>query len=387
MSTATAHRAVREPSDILKRAHAVGNYYGFTPLSQLALANRGKGARGPYPDGLNLEALDPSAREVVSLLKQVRDAGITPSNTQPLFLWHTNIAAGRPAPKQILIQFHVLGVEHAIADAVLIRTVRSLLGDLSKSEPHLKLNSMGDRETRSRFARELTQFFRKHGPILPTDCVERARQGEVFEAAELLACMKEEADGMPSPTDHLSEASRKHFEAVLEYLETTDTPYELVPSLLSRGASWTETCFTVETPDGTAWGSRYNDLTRPFFKSGVHSVGAVIRIASDGREQVTPVKERGAPRFVFVHIGDEAKRESMKMADDLRRARIPLTQAMGVASLSEQMRLADLADPQYLLIMGRKEALERNVILRERSTHTEIFLPLDGLIDRLKLVA
>ncbi len=385
MSTA-AHRPVLQPSDILKRTHAVGNYYGFTPLSQLALANRGKGARGPYPESINLDALDPSAREVVSLLKQVRDAGITPSALQPLFLWHTNITAGRPAPKQVIIQFHVLGVEHAIADAVLIRTVRSLLGDLTKSEPHLKLNSMGDRETRSRFARELTQFFRKHGPVLPDTCVERARQGEVFEAAELLACMKEESDGMPSPTDHLSEASRKHFEAVLEYLETTDTPYELAPTLLSRGASWTETCFEIKTADAHAWGSRYNELVRPFFKGTIHSVGAVIRVESEGREPVVPVKERGTPRFVFVHIGDEAKRESMKMADDFRKARIPLTQAMGVASLSEQMRIAETANPQYLLIMGRKEALERNVILRERSTHTEIFLPLDGLVDRLKLV-
>jgi histidyl-tRNA synthetase len=383
----TPHRAALQPSDILKRAHAVGNYYGFTPLSSLALANRGKGARGPYPESINLDALDPSAREVVSLLKQVRDAGITPSAAQPLFLWHTNAAPGRPAPKQMIVQFHVLGVEHAIADAVLIRTVRSLLGDLTKSEPTLRLNSMGDRETRSRFARELTQFFRKHGPALPSDCVERAKLGEVFEAAELLACMKEESDGMPSPTDHLSEASRKHFEAVLEYLETTDTPYELAPDLLSRGTSWAETCFSISTPDASAWGSRYNELARPFFKSAVHSIGAVIRFTTEDREPVAAVKERGAPRFVFVHIGDEAKRESMKMADELRKARIPLTQAMGVASLSEQMRIAESANPQYLLIMGRKEALERSVILRERSTHTETFIPLDRLIDRLKTVA
>lgn len=378
------------PSDILKRAHAIGTYYGFAPLSSLTHAKRGQGTKAPYPDTVLPEKLDATTKEVVGLLKQVRDAGITPSALQPLFLWHTNVAAGRPSPKQIVIQFHVLGVEHAIADAVLIRAVRALMQDLGKTEPRLRLNSMGDKETRSRFARELGVFFRKHGSVLPPACSERAREGDVLEAAQMLIASEDDSTHLPSPTDHLSEASRKHFECVLEYLETTDTPYELSPNLLSHGNAWTDTCFELTTPGSPsnvhAWGSRYHELARPFFKGLVHSVGAIVRITLDSREAVAPVKERGTPRFVFVHIGDEAKRASMKMADELRRARIPLTQAMGVASLSEQMRLAEATNPQYLLIMGRKEALEGTVILRERSTHTETFIPLSSLIDRLKVV-
>ena len=60
---------------------------------------------------------------------------------------------------------------------------------------------------------------------------------------------------------------------------------------------------------------------------------------------------------------------------------------MGVASLTEQMRLAETLNPPYLLIMGRKEALEGNVILRERATHTETFIPVSSLIERLRVVA
>lgn len=375
------------PDDILKRSHAIGTYYGFLPLSTLAAMRRGAHAKNPYPDSVNIEALDPAAREVAALLKHVRDAGLSPSAAQPLFIWHSNAAAGRPSPKQIIVQFHVLGVEHAIADAVLVRAVRSLIADLSKGEPLLRLNSMGDRETRSRFARELTSFFRKQGALLPIDCVNSAKRGDVFEAAELLA-LSADADELPSPTDHLSEASRKHFENVLEYLESTDTSYELAPGLLSRGTTWTETCFEIATDNGIhAWGSRYNEFARPFFKSAVPSVGAVVRINVDSRDTITPIKHKSSPRFVFVHIGDEAKRECMKMADDLRRARIPLTQAIGIASLTEQMRFVETLNPPYLLIMGRKEALERNVILRERATHTETFIPLDHLVDMLKQVS
>lgn len=372
------------PDDILKRAHAIGNYYGFTSLSHAALGKKGMGSKSPYPDNFPIDSLDQTAREVAGLLKQIRDTNLTPVNREPLFIWHTNAAPGRPAPKQIIVQFHIIGVNHAIADAVLIRAVRAFVGDLSKSEPKLRINSMGDKETRGRFARELTQFFRKNGSTLPADCVSCARN-DVFEAAELL--VNRDSEIVPSPMDHLSEASRKHFEGVLEYLESTDTPYELAPDLLSRGTSWNDTCFEIIS-DGPvqAWGSRYSEFTRPFFKSAMPSIGAIIRITTDVRDTIPPLKERVNPRFVFVHIGDEAKRESMKMADDLRRARIPLTQALGIESLTEQMRFVDLLNPPYVLIMGRKEALERSVILRERATHTETFIPLDSLIERLKIV-
>lgn len=382
MSTLTTLR----PDEILKRVHAIGNYYGFTSLSSAAATKRAS-AKNPYPENLVLDSLDPNAREVAGFLKHVRDAGLAPSPLQPLFLWHSNAAAGRPAPKQILIQFHALGVEHAIADAVLIRAMRALISDLVKEESHLRLNSMGDKETRSRFTRELGVYFRKQGAILPAECVATAKRGELFEAAEQL-CSGETKDELPSPTDHLSEASRKHFEGVLEYLEATDTPYELASNLLSRGGAWTETCFEITSDDRiSAWGSRYNELAKHFFKTSLPSIGAVIRINIEERMEMPAVKERSAARFVFVHIGDEAKRESMKMTDLLRKARIPLTQAIGIESLTEQMRFAETLNPQYLLIMGRKEALERSVILRERSTYTETSIPLDSLIDRLRLVA
>lgn len=113
----------------------------------------------------------------------------------------------------------------------------------------------------------------------------------------------------------------------------------------------------------------------------------MIRINIETRTEIPSIKDRTNPRFVFVHIGDEAKRESMKMTDDLRRARIPLAQTIGIQSLTEQMRFVETINPQYLIIMGRKEALERTVILRERSNHTETFIPLDSLIERLKVVA
>jgi len=372
--------------DVLKRVAAVGNYYGFLPLSMLTAANKGKGTRAPFPESLQFDSLDSTAQTVATFLKQMRDGGLAPSNLQPLFIWHTNAAAGRPAPKQLLIQFHALGADRSIADAVLIRAVRALTTDLYRGEHTLHVNSMGDRETRNRFSRELGVFFRKRGPLLPSNCVDCAKR-DVFEAAELLLD-SETSEELPTPTDHLSEASRKRFEDLLEYLEATETPYELTPSLLSRGSAWSETCFEVRSGEKVlAWGSRYTDLAKHFFKGAIPAVGAVIRVNVEPGATLPPAKLATQPRFVFVHIGEEAKRESMRIADTLRHTRIPLVQSIGIESLTEQMRLADILNPRYLLIMGRKEALDHSVTLRERATHTETSIPVSGLVEHLRAVA
>lgn len=372
--------------ELLTKTSVVGQYYGFTPFSSLAMKKRGQVKKKPgYPESLTTLTLDPVAEIVAAFLKQFQQSESSPSPRQPLFLWHSNITPGRPAPKKAVIQFHALGSDRALGEVILIRALMALTRDLYHEEPVVRVNSMGDKETRARYARELGNYFRKRSATLPEECVTCAKR-DAFEAAELV--IKQECvDDLPAPTEHLSDASRKRFEDLLEYLELTETPYELARTLLSRGPLWSDTCFEIML--GTrrlAWGSRYSDLTRHFFPgAAVHASGAVFSVPSSG----SVVKKLSSPRlrFSFVHIGDEAKRLSIRLADDFRKARVALAQDIGVESLTEQLHLAERRGSPYLLIMGRKEALEGNAILRNRATQEEFTLPLVGIVDRLKSIA
>jgi len=167
----------------------------------------------------------------------------------------------------------------------------------------------------------------------------------------------------------------------------TETPYELTRTLINRGPAWTDTCFEVSAGGRrVAWGSRYNDLTRHIFHSASFSAtGAVIQISSIGSVVKKPSQSK--PRFSFVHIGDEAKRLSIRLAEEFRKSRVSLTQNIGIESLTEQLYLAEKRNSTYLLIMGRKEALERSVVLRNRITQEETVLPVEGLAERLKAFA
>ncbi len=374
--------------ELLRRASAIGQYYGFTPLSTITAAARGSAQpKDDHPDTLSQFSsqfsLDPIAETIANFLKQCKKAACAPSQKQPLFIWHSNLTHGRPAKKKAIIQFHALGSDRAIADTVVIRAIHALVRDLFDEEPTVRINSMGDKETRARYTRELNNFFRKNAHVLPEECAIKARQ-DIHSAAEFVLEHKL-IDNVPAPTEHLSDASRKRFEDLLEYLEMTETPYELSRHLISKSLLWNDTCFDISVGGNrVAWGSRYHDLGRHIFPGAPFSAtGAVIQIASAGGNIMEKPKEKKL-HFSFVHIGDEAKRLSINLADDFMKAGIPLTQDIGVESLSEQLYLAEKRNSPYLLLLGRKEALEKSVILRNRQTQVETTFPLAGLTERLK---
>lgn len=372
--------------ELLSKAHSVGQYYGFVPLSTLTAKSRGALRRQKgYPETLAALTLDPVAEVVASFLRQCQNVECAPTVRQPLFVWHTNIAPGRPAQKKATIQFHALGTDRALAEVVVIRALMTLSRDLFHEEPVLRVNSMGDKETRARYARELGNFFRKRAASLPEECTECAKQDALL-AAEI-AIAHEYAEDLPATTELLSDASRKRFEDLLEYLELTETPYELARNLISRGNAWNDTCFEIRVGGRRiAWGARYGELTRHFFPNAPFSaMCAVLQIACEGK--TVKKAEPARFRFSFVHIGDEAKRLSIRLAEEFRKARVPLTQNIGLESLTEQLYLAEKRASPYLLIMGRKEALEGSAILRNQQTQVETVFPLQGLAERLKALA
>jgi histidyl-tRNA synthetase len=329
--------------------------------------------------------LDSFGETIARFLKQCQAAECVPSARQPLFLWHTSIAPGRAAQKKSVVQFHALGADRALADALIIRAASALIKNIFHEEPTVRINSMGDKETRARYLRELGNFFRKRASSLSEACLTCAKN-DVMEAAEI-ALAEECGDGLPAPTEHLSDASRKRFEDLLEYLEMTETPYELARTLVTRGSSWNDMCFEIMVGDTrVAWGSRYNDLAKHFFpESSLSATGAVLHFAGEGVATVKAKPQKH--RFSFVHIGDEAKRVSIRLAEEFRKAHISLTQNIGTESLSEQLSLAERRESPYVLIMGRKEALEQTVILRNQETREETVLPLHDLVSRLKAFA
>lgn len=377
-----------DPDTLLKRTHAIASFYGFTYLPDFLEARKDRRTKTAYPDDVDPKNMDPVSAPLAQFLRQMKEYQVDPG-VRPRFLWHSNATPGRKAPKQITVHFHILGVEKAIADALMIRTLRALVHDLTKEMPTVRLNSLGDEETGVRYTKELANYLRRNIAQLSPQCQTYARQDPLEALEHLLRYEDAIGQRAPSPLDYLSESSRMQLEEVLEFLESTKTGYDLAPHLLDRRGNLSEVCFELATKDGPiARGGRYSGLARKFFTEGGHATGGVLRANAivESTCKALP-KKRGKIPVVFVQLGPEAKRISLSLLEDLRAAGIQLEQTVGIESMIEQMNVAQSVDAPYLMIMGQKEALDNTVIIRDRRTNSQNIVSVHSLIDTLQKLA
>jgi len=86
----------------------------------------------------------------------------------------------------------------------------------------------------------------------------------------------------------------------------------------------------------------------------------------------------------LAQVGDLAKKKSLKLLEELRLAKIRVGEGLHKESLSAQMRLADKVCAKYVLILGQKEALDNEIILREMKSGEQKEFSLDKVVKELK---
>ena len=127
-------------------------------------------------------------------------------------------------------QFHQFGVEEvgldsSRADAECICLAVSALQMLGFENVKLKINSLGDNETRAAYRDALVKYFGEHIDEMCDDCKERLKLNPL----RILDCKVEHdqeiAKGAPRIKDYLSEASEKRFYETLNIINAMGIDY------------------------------------------------------------------------------------------------------------------------------------------------------------------
>ncbi len=85
------------------------------------------------------------------------------------------------------------------------------------------------------------------------------------------------------------------------------------------------------------------------------------------------------PRILFIQLGAEALRRGLVVLELLRRARIPVSQALGAHSLAEQVGRAERDEIPYTVIIGHREAIDGTAIVRDTLTRSQETIPVTML--------
>lgn len=290
----------------------------------------------------------------------------------------------------------VLGSEKSIMDALAIKTCVSILTEAGAENLSVDINSIGDKECRNTYLKELTAYYRKHINVLPAVDRERLKSNPLRILDSKEEKTKEINEGAPDSLSFLCVSCKKHFKEVLEYLEELDINYNLNKNLVRGLSYYTRTVFEVVVPEGDeggtplalAGGGRYDYLARQLGgKKDVPAVGFSIGvdriIASPWHKKLTP-RILKKPKIYFIQLGTEAKLKSLSIIEILRKAHIPIAQSISKDSLGSQLAVAEKLEIPYAIIFGVKEALENSVIVRNMQNRSQETVKLVKLVDYLK---
>jgi len=95
-------------------------------------------------------------------------------------------------------------------------------------------------------------------------------------------------------------------------------------------------------------------------------------------------KPKTKKKIFLVHIGDLAKKKSLPLMEEFRKANIPIRTSFGKNSLSNQLEAANKARSDMALILGQKEVYEESIIIRNMETGVQETVPFAKAVGEVK---
>lgn len=289
------------------------------------------------------------------------------------------------------VDIEVIGSASPITDVQVIYVLHTFFQSLGLEDYTVLINTLGEPSERKAYITLLKDHFRRNRAKLCRDCKDRL----VTNPLRLLDCKEEKCKQVshtaPRLLDHLSEASKKHFEYILNSLRELGVPHEVSPSLVRGLDYYTHTVFEFvpkATQEGAqqssfASGGRYNNLVKELGGKEASAIGAGIgvervidRVKAEGINLVVTDQ----PRLFIAELGDQAKIMGLKIMKELREADIPFVESLDRDGMQQQLHMADRLKVEWAIIIGQKEVIDGTVILRNMESGMQ------EVVDRLSLV-
>jgi histidyl-tRNA synthetase len=377
------------PTEFIKRATRTAQHFGFDTLDDVLERYSKVEVKKPTPQRISV------ADRKADNLHGILTSGIASyfEGNMHQEVRPTLFASIEEVPRtgDLALALHAIGVGKSIAETLLIQTMRSILFDLGIENHLVRINSQGDRESVNRYTRELTNFFKKRMEEMTPQSRELMKEHVMVALGNLIEKEHDLAFRAPSPLEHLSDQSRKHFREIVEYLDMAAVPYEIDSKLLGNHLCYSDALFTI-TPEGmsgadapiTIRGGRYDEFVKRLTKQNIPATGAVMVLRSRRMPARIPKPEESLRSVFVVQLGFGPKIRSLMLMEDLKRADISAHQDLSSDSLSEQLRRAETLDVPYSLILGQKEYVEGTVIVRDMRSRSQESVPVDGVVSHMK---
>lgn len=329
-------------------------------------------------------------------------------------------------------QFHqfnleVLGTQDPIIDAQII-LLSNLFFQAIGLKINIEINSIGCQNCQKDYKKRLINFYRNKKNLLCFDCQRRLTKNPL----RILDCKEEDCQqigyGAPQMVDFLCEDCKNHFTKVLEYLGELEIPFDL-NSRLVRGLDYYEkTVFEIlpseiselefeNTPSSPlqegqrsilplqkeqegilkeevsqsslslCGGGRYKYSIETFDNRETLGCGVgfgIERIILEMRKRNIAVPEKEKPDVFLAQLGEQAKKKTLLLFEDLRKKKIRVAENFSKDSLKSQLEAADKLGVKLCLILGQKEILDNTILIRNMEGGAQETIRFEKVVEEVK---
>lgn len=285
---------------------------------------------------------------------------------------------GERPQKGRLRQFNQVGVEvigpnsgSPYLDAEVISLSVEMLKSFGLDSFDLKINTLGSPEDKKAFSILLRNKLTAHLGNLCDDCKQRFERN-VF---RILDCKVKECRDIVKniEIDHsyLSKESSEYYSKVKETLDLLGVKYEESLNLVRGLDYYTHIVFEISDPslgsqDALGAGGRYNGLVKQLGGAEADAVGFALGIERIMLATKNVVADSSEQLSTYVIALDEGSLPSAFTAmSNIRNNGISSDMSFRVASMKSQMRAANKAGAQVVLIFGEDEVTNKTATIKD----------------------
>lgn len=281
-------------------------------------------------------------------------------------------------------------VSNPKVDAEVISLAYRYLSGLGLTNLVVKLNSLGNKESRKEYNEVIKEYLSKDYDNLCDTCKERLSKNPL----RILDCKydgeREYIKNAPKTLDYLNEESKSYFEEVKESLESLGIPF-IEDSTLVRGLDYySHTVFEIisDIPElGKAntlcGGGRYDGLVELLGGPSTPGIGfamGIERIIILLKELECYVPDRELDVFV---MNLDNTNYAFQIIDDLRLSEFFVETDYTGKNMKGMWKLVDKLNPKFVLIIGEDERVNDYITVKDNITKEETKVKTSDLIDYL----